>query len=729
VTTRPLQTLLHQLRRAADPPGAGTPTDGQLVDRWVAHRDEAAFELLLWRHGPVVLAACRRLLASADAAEDAFQATWLVFLRKAGGLRRREAVAAWLHRVACRVALRARAAAARQLARERTAADVQAPPAADAVAWRDLRAVLDEEIDRLPDHYRRAFVLCCLQGQTHAEAARQLGRAQGTVSSWLARARDCLRGRLTRRGVTLGAGGLGAALAGDAPAAVPVPLVTATAQAAARLAAGRAATAGAVPAHVAALAEGVLTTMAMKKLAVTTALLVAAGLTAAAGGLAYTAAAGGQAEAQRPQAKPDPAAQPPKAKAADLIRGVVERAVDVGGGRTLLLINNGAAVTADQRTEYLIETGDDAMPGTLRDVLGKEVYIRTRREGDRTIAPVVVAVWPQPRAAAPAPRQPAARPEPEIAWGEPHNGLRVGIGSEGPAPAGTTRLVLALENVGKEDLVLNLGPMLNNGRKQYPSAIRVMLTDAKGRKRGLRRVPAFVAGRLDPFVVPLPAGGRYTLRYALADLTIEEADQGGARVGTPLTAGVYRAEVELVGKAVLQGKTNADMTGIALMPYWTGTIRSGEVGLTVPAAKAAVAAPPFDAVVWVPPRGPNRGLLYLVLTEPRANNDKLNELVVRHAGAALREARKRLLADRRGRPAPGGQEGKEQEGSFNVVFLVRPSTRTRRGAATGFSMEQLRQIRDADPERARRLASVHAWSFGEIPAAAEGPRPGGSVEG
>src|SRR5436305_279966 len=184
---RPLGSLIRHLRRSVGPPGDGTPSDGQLLQRWVGQGDEAAFELLLWRHGPMVLAACRRLLRDPHAAEDAFQATWLVLVRKAGSLRDREAVAAWLHRVACRVALRARAAACRRGSREQPGVDVPAPADTDAVAWADLRAVLDQEIDRLPEHHRRAFVLCCLEGRTQAEAARHLGRPPGTVSSWLNR--------------------------------------------------------------------------------------------------------------------------------------------------------------------------------------------------------------------------------------------------------------------------------------------------------------------------------------------------------------------------------------------------------------------------------------------------------------------------------------------------------------------------------------------------------------
>src|SRR4051794_37568056 len=111
--TQPLESLIRHLRGAAGSSRDGMSPDTQLLEQWARHRDEVAFEVLLLRHGPTVLAACRRLLGDAHAAEDAFQATWLIFLRHAGRVRRREALAAWLHRVACRVALRARTAAAR----------------------------------------------------------------------------------------------------------------------------------------------------------------------------------------------------------------------------------------------------------------------------------------------------------------------------------------------------------------------------------------------------------------------------------------------------------------------------------------------------------------------------------------------------------------------------------------------------------------------------------------
>jgi RNA polymerase sigma factor (sigma-70 family) len=290
---QPLESLIRHLRRVAGPPGDGLSPDAPLLERWARHRDEVAFELLLRRHGPMVLAACRRLLGDAHAAEDAFQATWLIFLRHAGHVRQRQALPAWLHRVACRVALRARTTAARRQGRERPGVEALAAAAPRDPADGDLRAILDQEIDRLPGHHRRAFVLCVLQGKTYAAAARELGRPPGTVASWAARARERLRVRLVRRGVApMTAGTL--LVAGEAASAsLPDPLVTGTVKAATATAA--------VSPQAAALAQevGRLMFLTKSKVVVVTTLF-----------LVILAAAGVAAVALPPPADPPPVRGP-----------------------------------------------------------------------------------------------------------------------------------------------------------------------------------------------------------------------------------------------------------------------------------------------------------------------------------------------------------------------------------------------------------------------------------
>ncbi len=257
-----LHLILNHLRRLAGPPAAAGAADGDLLDRFARRGDAAAFELLLWRHGAMVLGVCRRLLHRPQDVEDAFQATFLALVRRAGHVRR-DALAGWLYQVAYRVALRAKRQAARRAGRERAAARPEGAAPADDLVWRDLRPVLDEEVSRLPERYRRAVVLCYLGGRTTDEAARELGCPKGTVLSRLAWARQRLRERLTRRGVTLSAGLL-ATLAAQEAAGVP-PLVQITVRAAVLFAAGESA-ASLPSARAVAWSLGVLRAMVLSKL-------------------------------------------------------------------------------------------------------------------------------------------------------------------------------------------------------------------------------------------------------------------------------------------------------------------------------------------------------------------------------------------------------------------------------------------------------------------------------
>jgi RNA polymerase sigma factor (sigma-70 family) len=235
----------------------------------------------------MVLAVCRRLLGHAQDAEDAFQATFLVLARKAGSVMKRESVGSWLHGVACRTAMQAASANTRRRARERQVEDMPHPQVMPEEA-RDWLPLLDQELGRLPEKYRAAVVLCDLEGRSRREAARQLGVPEGTLSSRLMRARKLLARRLAPYGLTLSGGALAAVLSErTASACVTGALTTSTAKAAVLAAAGEALTAGAVPARVVALTEGVVKTMLLTKLRA----VVAVGLVLAVGasvvGLAY----------------------------------------------------------------------------------------------------------------------------------------------------------------------------------------------------------------------------------------------------------------------------------------------------------------------------------------------------------------------------------------------------------------------------------------------------------
>jgi RNA polymerase sigma factor (sigma-70 family) len=179
--------LVEQLRVVLLRDGAGL-TDGQLLECFIARRDDAAFEALVRRHGPMVLAVCRRILRNHHDSEDAFQATFLVLARKAASIVPREAVGNWLYGVAYRTALKAKAATTTR--RERQVVDMPEPEAPKEHSGSELQQLLDKELNGLPAKYRTPLVLCALEGRTEKEAAGQLGLAEGTLSSPCVHARS-----------------------------------------------------------------------------------------------------------------------------------------------------------------------------------------------------------------------------------------------------------------------------------------------------------------------------------------------------------------------------------------------------------------------------------------------------------------------------------------------------------------------------------------------------------
>src|SRR5262245_12139466 len=228
-----LRAVLGCLHRVANP-DCGCLGDAHLLDRWRDHRDPAALEVLVWRHGAMVWNACRRVLGREQDVEDALRATSLTSLRKADGIGRGRFLGSWLYKVAYRTALAARAASAKHTEYQELDADLPAAAAPEADGWGELGPALDEEVNRLPEKYRRPFVLCYLEGKTTDEAAEDLGCPRGTVGTRLAWARQLLRARLTRRGVALSAAGLATLLAQKGAAAgVPAPLVLSVVKAAA----------------------------------------------------------------------------------------------------------------------------------------------------------------------------------------------------------------------------------------------------------------------------------------------------------------------------------------------------------------------------------------------------------------------------------------------------------------------------------------------------------------
>jgi RNA polymerase sigma factor (sigma-70 family) len=248
---------------------AGSQSDEDLLEQFVcSDKDaaEAAFAVLVARHGAMVLGVCRRILGNRHAAEDAFQATFFVLARKASGIARREQLGCWLHGVARRAALDARARATRQQASEKRLGTMSTFNQPDPIDSSELRVILDEELSRLPERHRAAIVLCELEGLSRREAAGRLGVSEGTLSSRLARAKTRLRDRLIHRGLAVSAAALATALTADVHAVtVPSALADSTIQIASLVASGSSLT-GVIPTSVVTLTEGVLKAMFLGKL-------------------------------------------------------------------------------------------------------------------------------------------------------------------------------------------------------------------------------------------------------------------------------------------------------------------------------------------------------------------------------------------------------------------------------------------------------------------------------
>jgi HlyD family secretion protein len=260
----------------------------------------------LWRHGAMVLSVCRRLLRDSHDIEDAFQAAFLTLVRKGTSIHRPESLAAWLYRVAYRIALRLRGEAAERARHEQPGVEMLTGAEANESAVRDLRAVMDEEIDALPERYRQAFVLCCLEGKTHSEAARVMGRPTGTVSCWLKRGRERLRDRLARRGLAPAA--LVAGGESEARAVLPAALVQSTGRAAMAFSvAGVGGGAAVISARVAALVDVAVKGMATTKLQWKLLLGLTLGMAATGAGMwAYQPAPAKQTPAKQQARAPEP---------------------------------------------------------------------------------------------------------------------------------------------------------------------------------------------------------------------------------------------------------------------------------------------------------------------------------------------------------------------------------------------------------------------------------------
>jgi RNA polymerase sigma factor (sigma-70 family) len=252
----PLAEVLRCLRRSFAAHAGRDLSDGELLKRFVEQKEEAAITILVQRHGPLVLGVCQRVLGDAHAAEDAFQATFMVLVRRARGISRRQPLGGWLFAVAQRIAMKARARTALRRDRERRLEAVPCADAFDEITRRELRSILDEEVGRLPQKYRTPIVLCYFEGKSYDQAAQELGLPKSSLGHRVARGREVLRQRLARRGIVLPAGVLVTAFS-ETVAAAPVPalMIIKTVKAAALMAAGKPLAAGGLSVTALALAD------------------------------------------------------------------------------------------------------------------------------------------------------------------------------------------------------------------------------------------------------------------------------------------------------------------------------------------------------------------------------------------------------------------------------------------------------------------------------------------
>jgi RNA polymerase sigma factor (sigma-70 family) len=310
---KPLGIFLQQICKLAAVRTGRELDDRELLERFVAEKDEAAFTILVERHGKMILGVCRRMLDSAHDAEDACQTTFLVLAQKAASIRKTTSLPSWLHGVAARVAAHLRREHARRTRREQ---EGQTPPVSDPtaeVSWREVQAVLDDELTRLPERLRAPLILCYLDGRTRDEAAAQLGLSMACLHGRLERGRKALCERLTRRGITLSAALLAAAVGeGAARAALSPTTALRTTRAAVLLGNGGALDKNLIPTKIVSLTQEVLRSMSSNKLKWGALVVLVAGLLAAVLGGSLVSAGAGQEAKTPPAAPPQPAADAPQ---------------------------------------------------------------------------------------------------------------------------------------------------------------------------------------------------------------------------------------------------------------------------------------------------------------------------------------------------------------------------------------------------------------------------------
>jgi RNA polymerase sigma factor (sigma-70 family) len=385
-----LHKVVEHLRNVLAKQDLAQMADGDLLTCYLRDRDEAAFEALLHRHGPMVMGVCRRVLHDLHDAEDAFQATFLVLVRRASSLRSPGRVGNWLYGVAYRSALEARKAAAKRRAKEAKGVPRTESPQD---AWADVRPVLDEELDRLPAKYRAAIVLCDLEGKTRKEAARHLGWPEGTVASRLANARVLLAKRLSRYRPALSGGAVATILCQNALACVGSSLVAFTIKAASVPAGEQAATTSVLSASVAALTKGVQKALLFAKLKAALGATVAAAIVGL-GLLTFPALRAGPGEVAAAQG------------GTPLSPGT-GRAADAGDSQQVTKVYRLKFAVAERvvvllRSLFIVVNAQDAYVRFHADATTNSLVVGASRQHQRQIARVLALVDTREQAPAPA---------------------------------------------------------------------------------------------------------------------------------------------------------------------------------------------------------------------------------------------------------------------------------------------------------------------------------------
>jgi RNA polymerase sigma factor (sigma-70 family) len=406
MATSQISEVIQHLHRAVLLRDGTGLSDEQLLEAYVSRCEEPALAALVCRHGPMVWGVCQRVLGNYHDAEDAFQATFLVLVRKAASIASPKLLANWLYGVAHQTVLKARATAAKRRAKERQATMMPEPAATEQDLWNDLQPLVDQELSRLPEKYRVAIVLCGLEGKTRKQVARQLGVAEGTLAARLVRGRAMLAKRLARHGLAVSAGSLAAVLAQNAASAsAPTSVVVSTIKATSLFVAGQAVATGVISVKVAGLTEGVLKAMTTAKIKVALEVLLGFAVLAGGSALTYRTIAAEQRNASpetATKAEEKPKEDGKKAKTVLLApRTVVavdatNRAITV---RPTIIQLKKAALdpgdlpdqTFDVAKEVVIEVDDKA--AKLADLpVGAPVYVRVSADGKtahsiRTLAP------------------------------------------------------------------------------------------------------------------------------------------------------------------------------------------------------------------------------------------------------------------------------------------------------------------------------------------------------